>query len=67
MNKNQVEGSVKDVAGKVQQKVGELTGNANQQVKGAVKQVEGKVQKGVGDVEQAVDDAAKTLAANTPL
>jgi len=67
MNKNQVEGSVKDVAGKVQQKVGELTGNANQQVKGAVKQVEGKVQKGVGDVEQAVHDAAKTPAANTPL
>ena len=63
MNKNQVEGGVKDVAGKVQQKVGELTGNENQQVKGAVKQVEGKVQKGVGDVEQAVHDAAKAPAA----
>jgi len=59
MNKNQIEGSVKDVAGKVQQKIGEVTGNANQQVKGVVKQIEGKVQKGVGDVEQAVDDSAK--------
>jgi len=59
MNKNQIEGSVKDVAGKVQQKIGEVTGNANQQVKGVAKQIEGKVQKGVGDVEQAVDDSAK--------
>ena len=59
MNKNQIKGSVKDVAGKVQQKVGEATGNTNQQVKGMAKQIEGKVQKGVGDVEQAVDDSIK--------
>lgn len=59
MNKNQIEGTVKDVAGKVQQKVGEATGNSNQQVKGVAKQIEGKVQKAVGDVEKAVDDSAK--------
>ena len=59
MNKNQIEGSFKDVAGKVQQKVGEATGNVNQQVKGVAKQVEGKVQKGVGNVEQAVDHSAR--------
>jgi uncharacterized protein YjbJ (UPF0337 family) len=64
MNKNQIEGSVKDVAGKVQQKVGEITGNSKQQVKGAVKQVEGKVQKGVGDVEQAAHNSAKTSSNN---
>jgi uncharacterized protein YjbJ (UPF0337 family) len=54
MNKNQIEGSVKDLTGKVQQKVGKATGNTSQQVKGAAKQVEGKVQKGVGNVEQAL-------------
>ena len=59
MNRDQVKGSVKDVAGKVQRKVGELTGNEKQQVKGAAKQVEGKVQKGVGNVEQALDKADK--------
>ena len=59
MNKNQIEGSVKDVAGKVQQKVGEATGSTSQQVKGVAKQIEGKVQKAVGDVKQAVDDSAK--------
>lgn len=53
MNKDQVEGTVKDAAGKVQQKTGELVGSDEQQVKGLVKQVEGKVQKAVGDIENA--------------
>jgi uncharacterized protein YjbJ (UPF0337 family) len=57
MNRNQVKGAAKDVAGKVQRNVGELTGNENQQAKGTAKQVEGKVQKGVGNVEQALDKA----------
>jgi len=57
VNRNQVKGTAKDVAGKVQRKVGELTGNENQQAKGTAKQVEGKVQKGVGNVEQALDEA----------
>jgi len=55
MNRDQVKGAAKDVAGKVQQKVGQLTGNKTQQVKGAAKQVEGKMQKGVGNIEQALD------------
>jgi len=57
MNSNQVKGTVKDLAGKAQQKLGEATGSASQQVKGAAKQVEGKVQKGAGDVQQAADNA----------
>lgn len=54
MNKNQIEGRLKDVTGKVQQRVGKATGNANQQVKGVAKQIEGKIQKGVGDVEHTL-------------
>jgi uncharacterized protein YjbJ (UPF0337 family) len=57
MNRDQVKGTAKDVAGKVQQKVGQLTGNKTQQLKGVAKQVEGNVQKGVGNVEQALDEA----------
>ena len=57
MNRDQVKGAAKNVAGKVQQKVGELTGNKTQQAKGAARQVEGKVQKGVGNVKQALDQA----------
>jgi uncharacterized protein YjbJ (UPF0337 family) len=59
MNRDQVQGTAKDVAGKLQQKVGELTGNKTQQVKGAAKQVGGKLQKGAGNVEQALDRADK--------
>ena len=57
MNRDQVKGAAKDTAGKIQRKVGELTGNENQQAKGAAKQVEGKIQKGLGNVEQALDKA----------
>jgi uncharacterized protein YjbJ (UPF0337 family) len=54
MNKNQIEGSIKKVAGKIQQKVGEAVGSTDQQVKGAGKRLEGTFQKGIGDVKQAV-------------
>lgn len=64
MNRNQVKGAAKDVAGKVQETVGKATGSASQQAKGLAKQVEGKVQKGVGNVEQASDDAAKDVKRN---
>ena len=57
MNKDHVKGTVKEIAGKVQQKVGEMTGNTESQVKGVGKQIEGKVQKGVGDVKDAADEA----------
>jgi uncharacterized protein YjbJ (UPF0337 family) len=57
MNKDEIKGSVKDAAGKVQQKVGELTGSETQQAKGLKNQAEGKIQKGVGHVKDALDDA----------
>lgn len=59
MNRNQVKGAVKDVAGKVQQKTGQMTGSASQQAKGAAKQVEGKLQKGVGNAQQTAEDTDK--------
>lgn len=56
MNKDQVKGAVKDVAGKVQEKAGELTNSPDQQIKGITKQVEGKVQKNYGDAKEKVKD-----------
>jgi uncharacterized protein YjbJ (UPF0337 family) len=53
MNRDQMKGKMKDVAGKVQRKIGEATGSARQQIKGAGKQVAGKMQKGAGDVREA--------------
>ena len=52
MNRDQAKGTLKDVAGKIQRKTGELTGNGTQELKGAAKQVAGKVQKAVGDVRE---------------
>ena len=54
MNKDQVKGKIKDVAGKVQEKVAEAVGNEKQQVKGLEKQIEGKAQKAVGDLKNAI-------------
>ena len=54
MNKDQVKGAVKDTAGKVQQKTGEMVGSKDQQAKGLAKQAEGKTQKAAGDLKSAV-------------
>ena len=43
MNKDRVEGKVKDIAGRVERQAGEWTDNPKTQVKGAAKQAEGKV------------------------
>lgn len=57
MNKDQVKGTVKDIAGEAQENLGKVTGNREQQVKGEARQVEGKLQKGVGDVKEGIKDA----------
>lgn len=61
MNKDQVTGTAKDIAGKVQQKAGELLDDREQQVKGITKQVEGKSQKAKGDAKEVLKDAVDKL------
>ena len=58
MNKDQIEGTVKNAAGKVQQKVGQALGNEKQQAKGIGKQIEGKVQKAFGNAKETLADNA---------
>jgi len=59
MNRNQVKGTAKDIAGKAQEGIGKATGSANQQAKGLAKQVEGKVQKGAGYVQEDLHDTER--------
>lgn len=59
MNTDQIKGTLKDAAGKVQQKAGELIDSHEQQAKGIAKQVEGTAQKKLGDVKEALKDAKK--------
>ena len=59
MNKNQVNGTVKDLTGKVQEEAGKLVGNKEQQAKGLLKQVEGKAEKAFGNAKEVVKDAVR--------
>ena len=60
MNRDQIQGVAKIVAGKVQQEAGELLDNPEFYVRGVRKQVAGRKQKGLGDIKQAIEDARKT-------
>ncbi len=59
MNKDQVKGTLKDAAGKVQQAAGKLVDSDAQQIKGIKKQVNGKAQKAAGDVKEVATSASK--------
>ena len=61
MNKDQVKGTVKDIAGKVQEKTGQALGSKEQQVKGVIKQVEGQSQKAKGNAKEMLKDGVDRL------
>jgi uncharacterized protein YjbJ (UPF0337 family) len=57
MNKDQVKGQVKNIAGKVQEATGKLVDSKPQEVKGIKLQAEGQAQKGYGDAKEVAKDA----------
>ncbi len=57
MNKDQVKGTLKDAAGKLQETTGKVIGSSDQRVKGIKKQIAGQTQKAVGDLKDLVKDA----------
>ena len=59
MNKDQVKGVAKEIAGKVQQEAGKLVGSKTQQAKGLDKQISGKAEKNYGDAKEFIKDANK--------
>jgi uncharacterized protein YjbJ (UPF0337 family) len=59
INKDQVEGRVKEAAGKVQETAGKAVGNTTQQVKGSAHKVAGAAQAAYGDVKENVKDNLK--------
>lgn len=59
MNKDQVSGTMKKGAGKVQQAVGSAIGSEEQKAKGLKKEAEGRIQKKVGDAKEHAKDAKK--------
>ena len=52
-------GNMKRVAGTIQSRFGQITGNRQAQVRGGVKQAEGTAQATKGQVEQKADETLK--------
>lgn len=59
MNKDQIEGKLKNIGGKIQEEVGDIIDSPEQEAKGLANQVEGKVQEKVGDLKEAARVATK--------
>jgi uncharacterized protein YjbJ (UPF0337 family) len=59
INKDQVEGRAKEVAGKVQEVTGRATGSETQEVKGALHKNVGAAQAKAGDVKEKVKSSLK--------
>lgn len=55
-NKNEVEGTGKQVEGKVKDKVGEWTNDSDLETEGEAEHLEGKVQQKVGKAVRKVED-----------
>jgi uncharacterized protein YjbJ (UPF0337 family) len=54
VNRDQVKGRAKEVAGKVEKSVGRAVGSSKTEAKGIAKEITGKVQKAVGDVRNDI-------------
>jgi len=62
MNKDQVKGAAKDMAGKAEKAFGDAVKSPEHQVKGVANEVAGKTQKAFGDMKddvKKIDAAAK--------
>ena len=60
MDKNEVEGTIRNVAGKIEDAAGVLSGDAEHQIKGKARQVAGTAQAKAGEV---LDDVREFAAA----
>jgi uncharacterized protein YjbJ (UPF0337 family) len=59
MNKDQVNGRVKEAEGKAQEVAGKIVGSAHQEVKGEVKKNLGATQAKFGDLKSNLKDSQK--------
>jgi uncharacterized protein YjbJ (UPF0337 family) len=57
VDENRVEGSAKNIGGKIKEGFGKLTGDSKTETEGKADQVEGKVQNTVGGIKDTVKDA----------
>ena len=70
MDKDRVEGKMKDVKGRIKRQVGEWTGDAKTEAQGTAEQAKGKIQNAWGKVKdagrEALDRGKQQGQANKP-
>ncbi len=62
MNSDTVKGQEDDLAGQVQEGIGNLTGDGTMEARGAAKQVAGQAQKAYGQAKEQVRETGQQLA-----
>ena len=60
MDKNRIEGSIKEIKGAAKETIGKVDGDAKLQSEGKADKEAGKLQNAVGGLTDAVRDATKT-------
>ena len=59
MNTDQAKGTLKDVEGRIQERLGEHMDSPEQEARGIAKQVEGTAQKKIGDLKEAIQETTE--------
>jgi uncharacterized protein YjbJ (UPF0337 family) len=59
VDKNRVDGSAKNIGGKVKEGIGDVTGDSKMKTEGKADQAEGKIQNTIGGIKDSVKDAFK--------
>jgi uncharacterized protein YjbJ (UPF0337 family) len=62
MNKNQIDGGMKEAAGKVQKEFGKVVDSPKHKAEGGMKEASGKVQKTAGNIEEKARNIGKEAA-----
>ena len=65
MDQNRFEGAAREAAGKVEEAVGDFTGDADTRIRGKIDQAAGKIQKNYGSAMQDVEEFAARLRQRT--
>jgi uncharacterized protein YjbJ (UPF0337 family) len=61
MNKDEIKGAAKEVAGKIQKEFGKAVDSPKHQMQGGAKEAEGKIQKTAGQVTEKVKKQADQI------
>lgn len=59
MDKNQIQGRIKEAQGKVKEVTGKILGDEEMEVKGNIQKNVGKAQAGLGDLKEDIKDIKK--------